>query len=62
MQRSDLVIKLVGLSISTVLGITQLVMDSKRKTNISDKDKDDIAERAANKVIEKLAIMPSETE
>lgn len=52
MNKRKLIFNILGLVVTTAYYTATLVMESKRKTKISDEDKNDIA----NKVIEKLVV------
>ena len=52
MNKRKLIFNILGLVVTTAYYTATLVIESKRKTKISDEDKNDIA----NKVIEKLVV------
>lgn len=52
MNKKKLIFNILGLVVTTAYYAATFVRESKRKTNISDEDKNDIV----NKVMEKLAV------
>lgn len=50
MGRKELILKVVGFSLSGVLGVAQIIVDLKRKNKISEADKEDIANRVVAKL------------
>lgn len=50
MNKKIMVFKVLGLVVTTAYYAATLVIESKKKTKLTDEDKDDIAERVAVKV------------
>ena len=62
-MKSNTIIAIISLVSSTVIGVAGVIIESKKQTEISNEDKQDIAERPADEVIKKLSkleLEPSE--
>jgi len=50
MGRTELTLKVLGLVTTVTFSVISLVMESRRKTKLTNEDKDDIAERVVTKI------------
>jgi hypothetical protein len=62
MGKAEIIFKIIGVITSVSLGIASIVIELKRKTKITDEDKEDIAERTAKKISEKQKKQPIKAE
>lgn len=55
MNKTELIIKVAGIVLSTAVGIGTIIVEKNRKNDISDDDKKDIANITADEVIKRLS-------
>lgn len=62
MNRVELGLKVAGLVISTSVSVATLIVEKRKKTEISDQDKYEIADMTSDRVIEKLSLISTNEE